>query len=112
MTSSTEKRGASDEPKQPPRYDLQRLWEERYLHHKLKQEYGRLDCRLHFLCLVFHDFNERWWEMISRVARYFAVKVLRDKGLRICPLCDDNVISTQEHACVYCELSASWGVVQ
>ena len=50
--------------------------------------------------------------MISRVARYFTVKVLRDKGLRICPLCDDNVISTQEHACVYCELSASWGVAQ
>ena len=33
--------------------------------------------------------------MISRVARYFTVKVLRQKGLHLCPLCDGHVISVQ-----------------
>jgi uncharacterized Zn-finger protein len=48
---------------------------------------------------------------MNRIALYFAVKVLRDKGLKMCPYCDSEVISTKEHACMYCEMSAKWGVV-
>ncbi len=49
--------------------------------------------------------------MISRVARIIAVKVLSTKGLQLCPLCDDHVISTNETCCVYCEMNAVWGIV-
>ena len=49
--------------------------------------------------------------MISRVARIIAVKVLRDKGVKLCPLCDELVFSVNEHACVYCAMSAAWEVV-
>ena len=49
--------------------------------------------------------------MMGRVSRYFALKVLRNKGLKLCSLCDEEVISTQEHACIYCDMSAKWGVV-
>ena len=48
--------------------------------------------------------------MIHRVARYITAKVLRKKGLHLCPICEESVVSIQEHACIYCELSASWGV--
>jgi len=50
--------------------------------------------------------------MIGRVARYFTVKVLRQKGLHLCPLCDEQVISTQEHTCFFCEHSAKWEMIQ
>lgn len=50
--------------------------------------------------------------MIQRVARYFTVKLLREKGLHLCPLCDGQVIPTQEHACFFCEQSAKWEMIQ
>ena len=50
--------------------------------------------------------------MIQRVARYFTVKLLREKGLHLCPLCDEQVISTQERTCFFCEQTAMWELVQ
>lgn len=50
--------------------------------------------------------------MISRVATYFTVKVLKKKGLRLCPLCDGHVISLEEASCFFCEHSAKWGLIQ
>ncbi len=48
--------------------------------------------------------------MIQRVALYFTVKVLRQKGLHLCPLCDGHVISVQEPTCFFCEQTAKWGL--
>ncbi len=50
--------------------------------------------------------------MISRVARYFTVKVLRDKGLQLCSLCDGKVIDINESCCFFCEQTAKWELVQ
>lgn len=48
---------------------------------------------------------------MGRVSRYFALKALSKKGLKMCSLCDDEVVSTKEYSCIYCEMSAKWGVV-
>lgn len=48
---------------------------------------------------------------MGRVSRYFALKVLSNKGLKMCSLCDDEVVSAEEYSCIYCEMSAKWGVV-
>lgn len=49
--------------------------------------------------------------MIQRVTRYFIAKAFATKGVKMCPLCDDEVIHINDHACLYCEMNAQWGVI-
>jgi len=47
--------------------------------------------------------------MISRVARYFTLRILKKRGLKLCEYCDGEVISVAEPACVYCEMDFAFG---
>jgi len=50
--------------------------------------------------------------MAGRVVKFFFKSVLSSKGLMLCPLCDEAVISKEcgERACYHCTLDASWGM--
>jgi len=47
---------------------------------------------------------------MRRIARYFARKVLREKGMKLCGLCDEAVIGVDETACYLCTLDATFDV--
>jgi len=69
---------------------------------------GQIDARLYVRGLL----GEGGLRMIRRIGIILAKIGLRQRGLTLCPLCEENIIVVRhERACSRCTHEAMWGDV-